>query len=164
MASLTSFLALVWLLRKASSYYSRLPLPPGPPKLPLIGHLLQIPSSREHEVYRLWGKQYGSRSGIIHIEAAGVSLLVINNAKAASDLLEKRSRIYSDRPPAPMAVDLMGWHWNFGLLPYSDAWRARRRVFLRSFNAQAAKLFRPHETKAACILLTQLRESPENCF
>uniref|UniRef100_A0A0W0FF05 Cytochrome P450 n=3 Tax=Moniliophthora roreri TaxID=221103 RepID=A0A0W0FF05_MONRR len=159
---LTFFLALVWLLRKAYSYYSRLPLPPGPLKLPLIGHLLQIPSSREHEVYRLWGEQYGSCSGIIHVETPGVSLLVINNAKAASDLLEKRSRIYSDRPPAPMAVDLMGWNWNFGLLPYSDAWRSRRRVFLQSFNAQAAKLFRPHETKSAHLLLTRLRESPEN--
>ncbi|EEB95462.1 hypothetical protein MPER_05569, partial [Moniliophthora perniciosa FA553] len=94
---LTCCLSLVWLLRKAASHYSRLPLPPGPPKLPLIGHLLQIPSTHEYEIYRTWGEQYGTRSGIIHIEAPGTSLLIINKAKAMADLLEKRSRIYSDR-------------------------------------------------------------------
>ena len=38
----------------------RLPLPPGPPANPLIGHLRSIPSTNVEEVFREWGKTYGS--------------------------------------------------------------------------------------------------------
>lgn len=41
--------------RKRSTY----PLPPGPPKRPLIGNLLDLPTSYEWLTYTKWAKQYG---------------------------------------------------------------------------------------------------------
>lgn len=34
------------------------PLPPGPRKLPVVGNLLDIPSTHPWKVYAEWGKKY----------------------------------------------------------------------------------------------------------
>ena len=36
-----------------------LPLPPGPPSLPLIGSVHLFPKQKEWLTFNLWGKQYG---------------------------------------------------------------------------------------------------------
>ncbi len=38
---------------------SRYPLPPGPPSLPLLGHLVVMPTKDQELVYYQWSKQYG---------------------------------------------------------------------------------------------------------
>ncbi|KAK7052995.1 hypothetical protein VNI00_004316 [Paramarasmius palmivorus] len=175
--------ALFFVLRSAIRRSSRVPLPPGPPKLPFIGNLLQLPSSNEYKVYQRWGEEYDgkifvttfsitanlkmrlvSRSGVIHVDAAGTSIVILNSAKAAWDLLEKRSRIYSSRPPSPMAGDLMGWSWSTGMKPYGESWRAHRRIVSQALNVNAAKMFRSKQVKATHLLLSQLLEEPEAYF
>ncbi|KAK7047633.1 hypothetical protein VNI00_006401 [Paramarasmius palmivorus] len=188
-AGIFCFVLLARLLRRSSRLIHELPLPPGPPKLPFLGNLLQLPRHREWEIYLQWDKQYGAllspfldevsynsqgnNSGIIQFSAAGTSIVVINNAQIAIDLLEKRSRIYSSRPPAPMTCDLMGWDWNLGFQPYDatvliyilavhigERWRQHRRLFLKAFNREAAKKFRPIELDATHHLLARLLEDP----
>ncbi|KAJ7625708.1 hypothetical protein FB45DRAFT_71109 [Roridomyces roridus] len=56
---------------------SRLPLPPGPRKLPIVGNLFDIPKTLQWETYARWSKKYNS--GIIHLDLAGKSMIVINS-------------------------------------------------------------------------------------
>lgn len=44
-------------------------------------------------------------------------------------MLDKKSRIYSDRPTIAMCGELMGWKDTLGLLPYGQRFRNYRKMF-----------------------------------
>ncbi|KAJ7281442.1 cytochrome P450 [Mycena rebaudengoi] len=139
---------------------TKLPLPPGPPKLPFIGNLLDIPPGFEWETYMEWSKKYDS--DIIHLNAVGTSMIVLSSAEAINDLLEKRSSTYSDRSPLLMVNELMGWDFALGLMRYGEKWRAHRRMFHNSFNQGAAQNFHPKELVVAHRVLQRLVQDPEH--
>ncbi|KAJ7453461.1 cytochrome P450 [Mycena latifolia] len=140
---------------------SRLPLPPGPAKLPLIGNLLDVPAHSQWEKYMEWSKEYDS--DIIHLNFAGQSVIVLSSLEATTSLLEKRSSIYSDRPDVPMVTDpeLMGWDSNVALMKYGDTWRRNRRLMNETFNTKAAHQYRPLEIAASRALLQRLLDRPD---
>ena len=41
---------------------------------------------------------YISGSEVVHFEAFGAHTIIVNTARAANELFEKRSALYSDRP------------------------------------------------------------------
>ena len=75
------------------------PFPPGPKPLPLLGSVLDLPTSREYETYTRWGKEFGD---VVHVNALGRHIIILNSVQAAKELLERRSGIYSSRPYVPM--------------------------------------------------------------
>jgi hypothetical protein len=87
-------------------------LPPGPKKLPFVGNLLSMPSTLEWETFARWGEEHSmirrtvtafiylipfADSDIIHVNALGKSIIILNSYKVATDLLDARSSIYSSR-------------------------------------------------------------------
>ncbi len=87
--------------------------PPGPPSDPLVGHLRILPFENREVLFHAWAKEYGERfpsiygtvsldclhpGDVMHLEALGFHLIVLDSREAAIDLLEKRGAIYSDRP------------------------------------------------------------------
>ncbi|KAJ7579218.1 cytochrome P450 [Mycena floridula] len=141
---------------------SKLPLPPGPSNLPLIGNLLDMPKRSDvaWEVYENWCKLYNS--DVIHLKVFGTSILVVNTLEAATELLEKRSSIYSDRPRFTMLNELMGWDFNFAFMPYGDKWRARRTLFHQEFNQTSVQRQQPRLRENTHDLLRRLLDDPEN--
>ncbi|KAF8157041.1 cytochrome P450 [Crassisporium funariophilum] len=138
----------------------RLPLPPGPKKLPLVGNLFNVPRSLQWETYAKWSKELDT--DILHLDVAGTSIIVLGTYDAAVELLEKRSTIHSGRPRLPMVVELMGWDFNFGLMDYGETWRRLRRLMHLSFHPSAALKLRPHELKSARGLLGRLLDDPDD--
>ncbi|GJE97963.1 cytochrome P450 [Phanerochaete sordida] len=134
--------------------------PPGPKGWPIIGNVLDVPVDYGWEAYREMGRKYDS--DIVHLEAFGSHIVVLNSAKAAGDLLGKRSNIYSDRQVTVMAHELTGWHRAVGFIPYGDYWRTHRRLFNQHFRAAAIPQYHYKQIKAVRRLLRSLLDSPED--
>ncbi|KAJ7251396.1 cytochrome P450 [Mycena rebaudengoi] len=152
--ALSAFSLLIVYIKRRSS---RLPLPPGPAKLPLVGNLFGLPSSFEWETYMKWSKDYAS--DIIHIGVAGTSIIVLSSVDVAFDLLEQRSAIYSDRPVEIPSIPKDFKHVN--IKDREHRWRERRRLLHSSFHMVAARRFRPQQRSAAHALLRRLLEDPD---
>lgn len=106
------FAALTYTLRHIRS--SGLPYPPGPKRIPIIGNLLDMPSHEEWVTYKKWSDQYGRTpqhfhlqalyatliilgSDVVHVDVLGTHMVIVNSTRAAKELFDKRSSIYSDR-------------------------------------------------------------------
>ena len=69
--------------------------PPGPPTLPLIGNLHQMPKEKAHLQFQKWAEEYGPVYSLV----LGMKVMVVlSSDQAIKDLLDKRSGIYSSRP------------------------------------------------------------------
>ncbi|ELU38734.1 hypothetical protein AG1IA_07236 [Rhizoctonia solani AG-1 IA] len=78
------------------------------------------------------------------------------NAEATSDVLDKRSAVYSDRPNIPMVMDpaLMDWSENVAAARYGDLWRSYRRILNHWLNAREVTRFYSQQEQQARLLLT----------
>ncbi|KAF7375498.1 putative monooxygenase [Mycena sanguinolenta] len=104
--------------------------PPGPRRWPLIGSVLAFPRAYQWVTFSKWAKTYGN---IVYVNALGEPLFIINSAKVAIDLLDKRSSIYSDRPSFPMAT-LSGNAEVLGIQSYNEKWRQQRKIVAQDFS------------------------------
>ncbi|KAF5346731.1 hypothetical protein D9756_010407 [Leucocoprinus leucothites] len=136
------------------------PLPPSLQGWPIVGNAFQIPLTFVHVFYQDLGRKLGSK--IVYVEAMGQPIVVINDAQIASDLLDKRSTIYSSRPQNRMLVEVIGAKYFFALLPYGEEWRNHRRIFQQHFSTKMTP--REQETALNFIqrgLLPNLYHNPK---
>lgn len=153
-----ALLTLYWLSRRRTRS-SGLPLPPGPPGLPIIGNLRDFSSDEVWVTYIRWGKEY--KSDIIRLHSLGTNFIIINSLDAAVDLFHRRSTLYNDRPRYAMLGDLVGFGWLLDLTPYGDLWKDMRKAFHREIGPVGLKRFADLELAASRELLRKLRLSPE---
>lgn len=78
--------------------------PPGPPTLPLIGNLHQIPETKRHIQFEIWAREYGP---IYSLMLGSDVMIVLNSDQAVKDLIDKRGVIYSSRPRFYVAQDII---------------------------------------------------------
>ncbi|CAA7262455.1 unnamed protein product [Cyclocybe aegerita] len=135
-------------------------LPPGPRRLPIIGNAHQMPTELPWRILSEWSKKYGE---IMHIDVVGRPLIVISSSKAAKDLLDKRSAIYSDRPHSVMA-HLIGYDETFVLQPYNDNWRKQRRLIAQDFAQSNTPRYYSLQEKEARILVRNILKNPSSLF
>ncbi|KDQ54080.1 hypothetical protein JAAARDRAFT_410464 [Jaapia argillacea MUCL 33604] len=118
-------LAGIFLLRQLFARKQHTPLPPGPKGLPLVGNVLDMPKKQPWITFNKWGEQFGD---VFYLNLLGQPMIILNSAKQAINILDKKSLIYSDRPSLEMC-NMTGWNKGLGLLPYGDDFRETRRMF-----------------------------------
>ncbi|KAL0062279.1 hypothetical protein AAF712_010848 [Marasmius tenuissimus] len=150
------------ILRRLTGASRRVPsLPPGPKGLPLIGNLRDIANQQNllWETYTQWAQRYGD---VFHLDVFGAHTIVLNSHEAITELLEKRSQNYSDRPEMPMLHDLVGGKWQIAFMRYSDSWRLHRKTFHQSFQPSILSEYHEIQRNEATSLMEKLTASPQD--
>ncbi|EIW84425.1 cytochrome P450 [Coniophora puteana RWD-64-598 SS2] len=154
------FVTSLWALAGYATAKSRrkrtLPFPPGPYGLPFLGAALQVNADNPWLTYVQWAAKYGD---IVSCLLLGTQVIVLNSEEVADDLLERRSRIYSDRPEMSTTT-LSGWDFNFGFDRYDDKWRLNRRLFQQSFREKKVQDYWSTQRAAAHRLLLNIGSNP----
>ncbi|KAG2134903.1 uncharacterized protein EDB93DRAFT_837306 [Suillus bovinus] len=88
-------------------------------------------------------------------------MVVVNSQHIAEALLDKRSRIYSDRPYVA-TVKPYGLSVNFSFIGYGDEWRLCRRLFHQTFRPGSAVKFRPMQIRRALEIVVNLIDDPQH--
>ncbi|EIW84359.1 cytochrome P450 [Coniophora puteana RWD-64-598 SS2] len=154
------FLFLCWIIGRYTAAKLRskhsLPLPPGPDQLPILGAALQVNTNNPWLTYGQWEAKYGE---IVSCRFFGNQVVILNSERVADDLLERRSRIYSDRAEVS-TVNMSGWDFDFVFDRYGNDWRLHRRLFQQSFREQKVPDYQPTQRAAAHRLLINMSNSP----
>ncbi|KAJ8494799.1 hypothetical protein ONZ45_g13113 [Pleurotus djamor] len=135
-------------------------LPPGPLPLPIIGNLFQLSESESLWLpMTRWGQKYGP---VVYLRALGKHLVILNNHATASELLDKRSGIYSDRPRNIIAGEILTNGCAMALARYDDIWRRMRRACHEAVGPQICKEYFATLDAEAAVLVSTLVESPQD--
>ncbi|KAG1843376.1 cytochrome P450 [Suillus subalutaceus] len=136
----------------------KLPLPPGPKPLPIIGNSHRMNTDFPWITYKEWSDIYGD---IIYSRMLNQDVIILNSVDVARAILEKRSSNYSDRPRFA-TMELLGIAFRTVMRSYGDTWRRHRRIYHQAFRPEAAVIYRPMQLRKAHQLLVGLLQEPAN--
>ncbi|KAF5968610.1 oxidoreductase [Fusarium bulbicola] len=118
--------------------------PPGPPTLPLIGNLHQIPNRKRHIQLQRWAEQYGRIYSLI---LGTKVMIVLNTDQTVKDLVDKRGGIYSSRPES---------------YPDDEVWKMARKLVHRILGVTAARSYIPYQDLESKAMLFDVLGSPDD--
>jgi hypothetical protein len=113
-------------------------LPLGPPRLPLIGNIHQLPQESPWRTYAQWSKQYGP---IFSLRPGLDTIVILGNHEAARDLLDKRSNIYFSPPHLVMGGDCVSKGLRTLLILYGQQWRNHQHLQASFLNVRVSQSY-----------------------
>jgi cytochrome P450 len=96
---------------------------------------------------------------MIYLTALGQPILVVSSLRIASDLLEKRSSIYSGRMRMYFGREMVGWRRSL-IMHEGHSHREARKFAHRGLNATTAKGYHALQERDAARTLQRLVERP----
>ncbi|RDB27129.1 O-methylsterigmatocystin oxidoreductase [Hypsizygus marmoreus] len=137
-----------------------LPLPPGPRGSLFSGVKPFISSLEPWRTYAAWAEEF--QSPIISFRVYNQRIIVLNDATAVHDLLEKRANIYSDRPKSSMYQDICDRKKAvFNISSLDPRHKLYRKLLQTGLSARATQSFWPLIQDEVNVLLDGFEKSPE---
>ncbi|KAJ1441274.1 Cytochrome P450 [Sesbania bispinosa] len=113
--------SIIW---RSKSNLSNSKLPPGPPKLPLIGNMHQLGAMSHHGLAKL-AQRYGP---LMHIKCGGVSIIVVSSPEIAKEVMKTHDINFANRPHL-LAADIITYgSKGMSFSSYGSYWRQMRKI------------------------------------
>ncbi|KAI1826532.1 putative cytochrome P450 oxidoreductase OrdA-like protein [Xylaria intraflava] len=135
------------------------PLPPGPKGLPLLGNLNDFPKPGTSEAHH-WSEHKKLYGPISSVTVWGQTIIIINDARIAIELLEKRSVKYSSRPQLVFAGELVGLENTIVFSPNNRRHRIMRKSVARAIGSVIERSKGDIQMAEAAHFLLHVLESP----
>ncbi|KAA8642383.1 uncharacterized protein ATNIH1004_011327 [Aspergillus tanneri] len=98
-----------------------------------------LPVNDIAETFQVWTRKYGP---IVSVKIGGRDFIILGTREAAQDILEKRARIYSSRPPSKFLDKYLHKGLSSAFMPYGPEWQLHRRLSSNLLNAKASNAYR----------------------
>ncbi|TFB01701.1 Cytochrome P450 monooxygenase yanC [Trichoderma ghanense] len=148
---------LLWQLSKIGRRPSN--YPPGPPTLPLIGNLHQMPTKNAHLQFQKWAQEYGP---VYSLMLGTKVAIVLSSDVAVKDLLDKRSSIYSGRPELYMGQEIMSGGYRPLFMGNNAVWKMVRKLAHGVLSVKVSRSYVPYQDLEVRAMLMGLLESPND--
>jgi len=125
-------------LRKAA----KLPLPPGPSPLPIIGNIHQLLSKPLPETLLEWHQKYGP---IVSFQSGSRLMVSIASHNVCQDLMLRKGTLYNSRPNIVVAGRYATQGLHIALMPFGKQWQAHRRILASVTTENASRKYRQLE-------------------
>ncbi|KND93031.1 Fumitremorgin C synthase, partial [Tolypocladium ophioglossoides CBS 100239] len=102
----------------------------GPPTLPILGNLHQIPRKGSYLKFTEWAKQYG---GLYSLKLGSGTAVVVTDRRIIKELIDKKSAKYSDRPTSYVSGNIMTSGDHLLVMQYGQQWRTFRKLIHQYF-------------------------------
>ncbi|KAK9090947.1 hypothetical protein Sjap_024124 [Stephania japonica] len=124
--SLLLVLALPLLVLFLKQWKTKLNLPPGPPKLPIIGNLRQLGALPHRSISEL-SKTYGP---VMLVHIGPLPMVVVSSTETAREIMKTQDLNFCTRPGSLVLKHVSYNFRGIAFSPHGDSWREVRKIFV----------------------------------
>jgi len=113
-----------WHIGKSPSLHKKNNLPPGPPRWPIVGNLLQLGQLPHRDLASLCDK-YGP---LVYLKLGNIDAITTNDPDIIREILLSQDEVFASRPRTLAAIHLAYGCGDVALAPLGPHWKHMRRI------------------------------------